>query len=73
MPGADRAGDRPIPRLLAAPDGYATLYRLHQRLRQAPQADTVRPPLLIPARVLIDSLLRRRGEHEDPIGAATGL
>jgi len=56
-----------------AAERYAAVHRLRLRLRQEPQGDAKRPPLLIPARVLIDRLLRWRGEHEDPIGAATGL
>jgi tetratricopeptide (TPR) repeat protein len=56
-----------------APERYAAVHRLRLRLRQEPRGDAKRPPLLIPARVLIDRLLRWRGEHEDPIGAATGL
>jgi tetratricopeptide (TPR) repeat protein len=57
----------------AAAERYAAIHRLRMRLRKAPQLQTERPPLLVPARVLIDRLLRWRGEHEDPIGAATGL
>jgi tetratricopeptide (TPR) repeat protein len=56
-----------------ASERYAAIHRLRLRLRQEPRGDAIRPPLLIPARVLIDRLLRWRGEHEDPIGAATGL
>ncbi|HEV3075395.1 MAG TPA: hypothetical protein VHB47_13320 [Thermoanaerobaculia bacterium] len=56
-----------------ASERYAAVHRLRLRLRQEPRGDGKRPPLLIPARVLIDRLLRWRGEHEDPIGAAAGL
>jgi tetratricopeptide (TPR) repeat protein len=57
----------------AAAERSAAIHRLRMRLRQAPPVQAERPPMLLPARVLIDRLLRWRGEHEDPIGAATGL
>jgi hypothetical protein len=40
------------------------------RLRQPRRADARRPPALTSSRLLGDRLLRRRGEQEDPIGAA---
>jgi hypothetical protein len=52
---------------------YAAAHQLRQRLRHAPPASSGRPPLLTPVRVLTDRLLRCRGDHEDPIGAASGL
>jgi hypothetical protein len=42
---------------------------LRRRLRHLAPLDPLRPPLLRPARLLSDRLLRRRGELEDPIGA----
>ncbi|HEY6320550.1 MAG TPA: hypothetical protein VJA16_03205 [Thermoanaerobaculia bacterium] len=56
-----------------AAERYAAVHRLRLDLRQEPRGEATRQPLLLPARVLIDRLLRWRGEHEDPIGAATGL
>jgi len=49
---------------------YAPCWDLRRRLRQVTPLDPLRPPLLRPARLLSDRVLRRRGELEDPIGAA---
>jgi tetratricopeptide (TPR) repeat protein len=62
---------------LAAGGGAQSFYRachdFRRRLRQSWPADSGRPRLLTPTRALADRLLRHRGEHEDPLGAARGL
>jgi tetratricopeptide (TPR) repeat protein len=63
---------------LAAGEGSQSLYYgachdFRRRLCQRWPADPGRPHLLMPARALADRLLRHRGEHEDPLGAARGL
>ncbi len=74
---AERALRRSL-RLLGNPAFAPTLaarlrLALAERTRQAPPLADGRPPHQISTRVLADRLLRCRGEHEDPIGAATGL
>jgi hypothetical protein len=62
---------------LAAAGGSETWYGashdFRRRLRQRWPAGPGRPHLLTPTRALADRLLRHRGEHEDPLGAAAGL
>jgi hypothetical protein len=52
---------------------YAACWELRDRLRRAEIPDPGRPPLLRPPRSLSDRVLRRRGEFEDPVGAARAL
>jgi hypothetical protein len=49
---------------------YAAIHELRTRSRRAAPPSPGRPDLLTPSRTLADRLLRRRGEHEDPLGAA---
>jgi tetratricopeptide (TPR) repeat protein len=62
---------------LAAGAGSQSFYRachdFRRRLRQRWPAAPGRPRLLTPTRALADRLLRHRGEHEDPLGAAREL
>jgi tetratricopeptide (TPR) repeat protein len=62
---------------LAATGGAQSFYRachdFRRRLRQSWPAAPGRLHLLTPTRALADRLLRHRGEHEDPLGAAAGL
>jgi tetratricopeptide (TPR) repeat protein len=62
---------------LAAGGGAQSFYRachdFRRTLRQRCPAAPGRPDLLTPTRALADRLLRHRGEHEDPLGAAPGL
>jgi hypothetical protein len=62
---------------LAAGDGSQGFYDacrdFRRRLRQRWPSAPARPDLLTPTRALADRLLRHRGEHEDPLGAALGL
>jgi hypothetical protein len=74
FPGAGERWAREMEGLaaLAADDPDAALapcWDLRGRLRQVAPLEPSRPPLLRPARLLSDRLLRRRGELEDPIGA----
>lgn len=58
-------------RIAAQPEDPHRLHReMRHLLRHRVRSARHRPPLLLPARLLADRLLRRRGEHEDPIGAA---
>jgi tetratricopeptide (TPR) repeat protein len=50
---------------------YAAAHELRHRSRHAPLPSPGRPDLLISSRSLADRLLRRRAEHEDPLGAAS--
>jgi hypothetical protein len=52
---------------------YQASLALGQRLRHHAPTYLGRRPLLRPTRLLADRLLRRRGELEDPIGAAADL
>ncbi len=73
-----RAAERyvtPILALAALPPAGRVLAAgsLRQKLWQAGPEELGRPPHLVPLRALADRLLRRIGEHEDPLGAACGL
>jgi tetratricopeptide (TPR) repeat protein len=58
-------------RAVARPEASHRLCaEMRRRMRRNRQADPRRPALLTSSRMLGDRLLRRRGEHEDPIGAA---
>jgi hypothetical protein len=52
---------------------YSASLRFGWRLRHQPLGCLEQPRLLTPTRQLADRLLRRRGELEDPIGAAVNL
>jgi hypothetical protein len=52
---------------------YKPSLKFGWRLRRQPLGCLDQPRLLTPTRQLADRLLRRRGELEDPIGAAVNL
>jgi hypothetical protein len=77
FPGAGERWAREMEALAALATGdpdavYAPCWDLRRRLRQVAPLEPARPPLLRPARLLSDRLLRRRGELEDPIGDGQG-
>jgi tetratricopeptide (TPR) repeat protein len=79
FPGAGERWAAEIAALALAarrPEAYHALRAsLRRRLYQLPEVASGphRPSLLAPSRLLIDRLLRHRGDHEDPVGAAAGL